>query len=267
MQSIENLLFTSTGLTWIGKILVSLFVVLLTFLLTKGISGILHRLLKKKALGLGDKKSKTVVSVLSNTIRVALSFIGLTIVLDLFGVNTASLIATAGVGGIAIGFGAQSLVKDVISGGFLIFEDQFSLGDYIKIGSLDGTVIETGLRVTKLKAFNGEIHIIPNGNITAVTNVSRAPSRALVEVKIPDGVDLEEAVQLLTESLAEYEKEAGFFTEAPKVLGLTGNMEFSSVLTLIGYAEPMKQWEAERAIRLLAYRVMSKLEKKEKENA
>ena len=89
------------------------------------------------------------------------------------------MLASAGVLGFAVGFGAQSLVKDIISGFFIIFEDQFSVGDYVQIGTTMGTVEEIGLRTTKLSAYGGEIYIIPNGNITEVINYSINNSLAI----------------------------------------------------------------------------------------
>ena len=263
MQNIKSILLTNTGLTLIGKIVVSLFIVLAIFVLTKVFSAVLHRLAKKQNFQIHVAKTKTIIRVLSNIWKVLVYFWGLMLILDTFGINTNSILATAGIGGVAIGFGAQSLVKDVISGGFLIFEDQFALGDYVKIDSMEGYVIETGLRLTKLKSFTGEIHMIPNGNITAVTNISRSPMRALIEVKVPDRVDVEDALVELTEALTAFAKEVDYFTEPPKVMGLTGNLEFSSILTIVGYTQPMRQWEAERAMRLIAYRVLAKPKKKE----
>src|SRR5699024_6993326 len=140
---------------------------------------------RKKGIFYADeKKINTLSTVLKNIIKYIFYFIGLVMVLDMFNISTSSILATAGIGGLAIGFGAQSLVKDIITGFFILFEDQFSVGDYVKIGEYEGIVEELGVRVTKIRDFSGELHIIPNSNIGAVTNRTRGAMRALVKVSV-----------------------------------------------------------------------------------
>lgn len=110
-----------------------------------------------------------------------------------------ALLAGAGVAGLAIGFGAQSLVKDVISGFFIIFEDQFSVGDYVVVSKAEGTVEEIGLRTTKIKSWTGERHVIPNGNITEVINYSVHNGLAVVDINIPYESNIEEVEQDIEE--------------------------------------------------------------------
>ena len=107
-------------------------------------------------------------------------------ILEYCGIPIKGLLAGAGILGLAVGFGAQSLVKDIISGFFIIFEDQFSVGDYIKINPFEGEVLEIGLRTTKLKSKIGELHVIPNGSIIQVTNFSILNSVSIVDVTIPN---------------------------------------------------------------------------------
>src|SRR5690625_1552052 len=123
-------------------------------------------------------------------------------VLETFGVPVSTLLAGAGVVGLAIGFGAQSLVKDIISGFFIIFEDQFSVGDYIMINSLEGTVEEIGLRTTKIESWTGEQHVIPNGDISIVTNYSIHNGISVVEVNVPYENDINEVKRLLDEIIS-----------------------------------------------------------------
>lgn len=246
------------GLTMAGKFIVSFFIIVATVIVAKIISWGIERLFNRK-IGERSPKAKTLMSVLNNIIRVVVFFIGLTLVLDTFGVNTNSLIATAGIGGIALGFGAQSIVKDVISGAFLLVEDQFSIGDYIIVDSLEGYVVQTGLRLTKLRAFNGEIHYIPNGNITAVTNISRGPMRALVKIKIPDQLPIETALDALSQAMEKYSETVDFFETEPEVLGITDTMEFNQIVSIVGHTKPMRQWEAERGMRYYAYQALQAL--------
>src|SRR5699024_5251174 len=98
------------------------------------------------------------------------------------GLPIGSLLAGAGVAGLAIGFGAQNLVRDVISGFFIVFEDQFSIGDYVEVSGAEGTVEEIGLRTTKVQSWTGEQNVIPNGNITQVINYSIHNGLAIVDI-------------------------------------------------------------------------------------
>ena len=200
-----------------------------------------------------EKKIKTLVTVFKNVLKYVLYFIGIVIILDMFGVNTSSILATAGIGGLAISFGAQSLVKDIITGFFILFEDQYSVGDYITIGDYTGIVEEVGVRVTKLRDFSGELHIIPNGSINVVTNMGRGPMRALVKVKIPYEEDIDRAVNVIERVLEKIKKENDSIVEGPSVLGVTSLGESADesfvIITVIGKTKPMEQWALERQIR------------------
>ena len=200
-----------------------------------------------------ERKIKTLMAVFRNILKYILYFIAIVIILDIFGVNTSSILATAGIGGLAISFGAQSLVKDIITGFFILFEDQYSVGDYVTIGDYTGIVEEVGVRVTKLKDFSGELHIIPNGQITVVTNMGRGPMRALVKVKIPYEEDIDRAVNVIERVLEKIKKENDSIVEGPSVLGVTSlgesADESSVIITVIGKTKPMEQWALERQIR------------------
>jgi small conductance mechanosensitive channel len=141
-------------------------------------------------------------------------------ILNQFGIRLEPILAGAGVVGLAIGFGAQSLVKDVITGFFIIFEDQFAVGDIVQIGTYKGTVEEIGLRVTKLKSWTGEVHFIPNGTINQVTNFSLNNSIAVVDIGIAYASDIDKALDILRMTvLKNYETNVNMVKE-PQVLGV-----------------------------------------------
>ena len=119
-----------------------------------------------------QRRIQTVGKLVSNILSYALNFIIILLVLDKLGIPIMPLLAGASVLGLAIGFGAQSLVKDVLNGFFIIFEDQFGVGDVIQTGTFKGTVEQIGLRMTRIRGDNGEQYIIPNGSIAEVTNFS-----------------------------------------------------------------------------------------------
>ena len=122
-------------------------------------------------------------------------------ILSTFGINVAGLVAGAGIVGLAVGFGAQSLVKDVITGFFIVFEDQFAVGDQVQIGQSMGVVIEIGLRTTKVKSYTGELHIIPNGNISEVINYSIYNSIALIDISVSYESDIQAVENIIKEFL------------------------------------------------------------------
>lgn len=196
-----------------------------------------------------ERKSNTLAVILKSIVKYLFYFIGTVSILKEFGLPIESILATAGIGGLAIGFGAQSLVKDIITGFFILFEDQYSVGDYIKTGNFDGIVEEIGIRVTKIRAFSGELHIVPNGNIQTVTNLSRGSMRASVNVKIAYEEDIDEALVTLSELAKRLAKENESIVEGPTVWGVTNLDESGVQITIAAKTKPMEQWAVEREMR------------------
>lgn len=159
------------------------------------------------------KLLKNVTSIVSNLIMVMLIF-------GEFGFDVRPLLAGASVLGLAIGFGAQSLVKDVMTGFFIILEDQFAVGDVIQTGTLRGTVEMIGLRSTRLVSSTGEVHIIPNGIFTNVTNYSVGNSIAIVDVPFSTDKQFEETTALMKKAMQKLAEENESITEVPTVLGI-----------------------------------------------
>lgn len=170
---------------------------------------------------LDQRRTKTIGKLIANITAYVVNFIMILLILDQFNVNLGPLLAGAGVAGLAIGFGAQSLVKDVITGFFIIFEDQFGVGDVIQVGtSYKGTVEEIGLRVTRIRSWTGEVHIIPNGTINQITNFSLHNSLAVVDISVAYEADVDEAIKVLTDTVKNsYETNVDMVKE-PEVLGV-----------------------------------------------
>ncbi|MBF0715971.1 mechanosensitive ion channel family protein [Gemelliphila palaticanis] len=142
---------------------------------------------KKLGLSTNDKRSDTVRKLIKSVVKYSIYFIIFIEILSIFGVNTTGILASAGLVSVAVGFGAQSLVKDIITGFFLILEGQFDVGDYVKINNqsafiAEGTVITLGLRSTKILSDSGEIFFVPNSSINQVINYSKMYNLAKVEV-------------------------------------------------------------------------------------
>jgi small conductance mechanosensitive channel len=138
-----------------------------------------------------DQKGRTLVPLLHSVCQYVLYFGSGVLMLDQLGIDTRPLLAGAGILGLAVGLGAQSLVTDVVSGFFILFENQFLVGDLVKIGEACGTVEAVGIRLTQLRDEQGKLHLIPNGQIKGVITYSKGYVNAIVDVRVPSGSDLE----------------------------------------------------------------------------
>ena len=127
----------------------------------------------------------TAKSLVTSVFNYVMYFIIITIALSIFGVNVSSILAVAGIGGVAIGFGAQTLIKDIISGMFIWMEGSISVGDVVSVNDLSGVVEGIAMRTTKIRDYNGNLYIIPNGDIRTITNMSRDFKRAIVNIRCP----------------------------------------------------------------------------------
>ena len=197
-----------------------------------------------------QQRNSTLQSVLKSTLRYVIYFIAVTMALTVFGISPAPILASAGVVGLAVGFGAQSLVKDIITGFFILFEKQFVVGDYIQIGGVDGIVEEIGLRVTKIKNFDGDLHIIPNGNINQVTNFTANVRRVVVDAPIQYNQNISEAREVLEEVCTEINEEyKNIIEEGPKVLGVQDLAASSVNIRVIAMVEAMESWQLGRVLK------------------
>ncbi len=198
---------------------------------------------------ISNTRGKTLKALTQSILRYVVYFVGILMILGELGINTTSILATAGIGGLAIGFGAQSLVKDVITGFFIIFEDQYGVGDFVKIGDISGTVEEIGLRITRIRGFKGDVNIIPNGEITTVTNYSRENSAAIVDVNIAYENDVDKAIEIVEKVSRQYAAENQSIVEEPRVFGITSMDNVGLTLRLVARTLPMQHWGIERELR------------------
>ncbi|MCR4430302.1 MAG: mechanosensitive ion channel family protein [Tepidanaerobacteraceae bacterium] len=227
-------------------------ILVLAFCAIKFSEGFIDRLFLMKRsdkLPMSENKRKTLTGLLKSIVRYVTYFVVLINLLELLGIRTESLLTAAGIGGLAVGFGAQNLVKDVISGFFIIFEDQYGVGDYVEVAGVAGTVEDIGIRSTRLRDFGGQLHIIPNGEITRVTNHSRGAMRALVEINIAYEEDLGRVMEVLEDVCREVRSKRDDIVEGPTVLGVTKLGSSEVVVTILARTVPMQQWSVEREIR------------------
>lgn len=193
----------------------------------------------------------TLGRLLKNILRYSVDAVAFALVVQQF-VDITPLLAGAGIAGLAIGFGAQNLVRDVITGFFLLWEDQFRVGEYIKTAGVSGVVDEFGFRITKIRDFGGQIHIIPNGAIEQVTNFSRGNQRVMFDVGIAYEEDIDRAMEVLREMCVRFRDENEAITDGPEVLGVTELGDSSVNIRLWAMARPGEQWAMERALRRAA---------------
>ncbi len=198
-----------------------------------------------------ERRAETLSAVLNNAARVlVLVFLGL-MVLQEFGINIAPLVAGAGIAGVALGFGAQSLVKDVISGFFLLMEDQFGVGDLISIEEKHvGTVERMTLRITQLRDVEGRTHYIPNGSINRVIVLSKEYSKALVDVEVGYDADLDRIFALIDTIGVELRKaKPELVLEPTDVRGVEAFGKDGCTIRTLTKCAPGKQFEVARLLR------------------
>jgi len=252
MDVVKKVLFNEE--TWVKVGFTSIKIVLIvfiSFIIVAVMKSIIRRMFSlklKSRLRPTERREKTLVKLLENAISYIIYFAAILAILSEF-IDISGLLAGAGVLGLAIGFGAQSLVKDVISGFFIIFEDQFSVGDYVMIGTALGTVEEIGLRTTKLSAYGGEIHIIPNGNISEVINYSINNSLAIIDVRIGYDTDIQHAEDLIEEFLRSLPIGYGGLVAEPILIGVQDLAASEIVFGVTAQTEPAMQWAFARLFR------------------
>ena len=198
------------------------------------------------------KRAQTLGKILRHAFLIVITFIAVLMILGELGIQVGPLLATAGIGAVALGFGAQSLVKDVISGFFVILENQYRIGDAIDVAGVSGLVESVSLRKTVLRDLEGKVHTIPNGEIKVVTNLSKEWSRAVVDIGISYREDIDQIITLLSEvgkELADEEPYKSAILEPMQILGVEQFKESEIVIRMIVKTVPLKQWEVGRELR------------------
>jgi moderate conductance mechanosensitive channel len=205
--------------------------------------------------GAGERRkqrAETMGSVLKSVASGLIIAIVIVMVLDQVGVNIAPIIASAGIVGVALGFGAQNLVKDFLSGIFMILEDQYGVGDSVDLGEAIGTVEAVGLRVTRLRDVDGTVWYVRNGEILRVGNQSQNWARTVLDITVAYDSDLDQVQQLLQEeatAMYEDEKYHDIIIEAPEVWGVERFDKDGAVVRVVLKTAPLQQWPVARALR------------------
>ena len=214
-----------------------------------------HRMIASLVRKRGSKGARTAQqvdtlrSLITSVFNYILYFVMATVVMSLFGVNVSSLLAVAGVGGVAIAFGAQTLVKDVISGLFIWVEGSIAVGDIVSINGMDGVVEAIAIRTTTLRNYNGNLFTIPNGDIRTITNMSRGFKRAIVDIRCPYEEDQARLVKMIEEEMVLAGKEINGLNATPEVMSIL-SFETDAVVVRVAVECPVgENWRIEREIR------------------
>jgi small-conductance mechanosensitive channel len=202
------------------------------------------------------QRATTLTGALSTALIVVIWALAILMALGELGPNIAPLLASAGVAGVALGFGAQSLVKDTLSGFFILLENQFGVGDNLEVQTpsikVAGRVESLTLRVTSLRAFDGALHFVPNGNIVVASNRSKGWARAIIDVRTAYDEDVEHLRSVLEELFTELAGDrtlSEWIHEAPSVLGVERMGHDALVMRVIADSRPSKVMAVERLLR------------------
>jgi len=199
-----------------------------------------------------NQRARTVGSVLRSSAALVVGLGMLTVLSNINSWNLGPVLASAGVAGVALGFGAQTLVKDFLSGLFMLIEDQYGVGDVVDLGSASGSVEAIGLRVTQVRDLQGTLWFVRNGEVLRVGNKTQGWARAIVEVRVGPDQDVTEALELLREAtagLAADEEIATVLLGEPEVTAFEDLSGESVLLRAAVKTAPAKQWEVQRALR------------------
>ena len=237
----------------IKKVLSIIIISIIMYLVIKVGNSLIKRFVErqvksKKSFSLDPQKAITIGEVLKSVLKYIVYFVGIgTMLSDIF---KQIPVAVASAGGFAIGFGAQSLVKDLINGFFLLFEDQYGVGDHITIGQYTGIVESIGIRTTVIRDFTGDLHLIPNGSVLEVTNHSRGDIRFIVDIEIAYEENIDETISLIKQVSSQFQKKhAEKLRGDIDVLGVLSLNASGVTIRTVGRAVPLSQWEMERELR------------------
>jgi len=199
---------------------------------------------------LRERRGRTISQLLRSVGRVLVFSIALLLTFNVF-IDIGPILAGAGILGLAVSFGAQSLVKDVISGFFILFENQFAIGDVIEVAGKSGLVEKMTLRVVQLRDGEGAMHVVPNGEIKVVSNLTRGWSRAVVDVGVPYDENVDRALDVLRDEAAQFstDKTWGAQLDGPvEVLGVESLRDLITIRTMLR-TQPGSQWNVAREFR------------------
>lgn len=243
------------------KLLYCILIIIVCALIIKISRHMIHKFFDKQAqlrqVPLDQRKANTLNSISASLVKYIIYFIGLFTILTYLGIDSKSLLAIAGAGSVALGLGAQKVVQDMLDGFFILFEDHFGVGDVVMIQDKMGTVEALTLRTTKIRDANGAVHIIPNGEIGMMTNMSREFINAVVDVDVDYDEDTAKVIAILKDEM-EKTKDIAALLSPPEVLGVAALNESAVTIRIVAQCQVKENYAVERELRL---RVKARLDK------
>lgn len=239
------------GVAVVGILIVSVLLYWLLGIITRALTHQIQELDDEEGSEL-DKRTETIFRVVRSTGIVLIVGTAVLMILTEMGVPVTPVLASVGFVGLAFGLGAQTLVQDMISGLFILIENQYTVGDAIKISGVSGAVEQMTLRATMVRDVYGTLHIIPNGEIRIVANMTREWSRAVVDVGITYDDDVDNAIQTLSDigqQMAANPTISPLLRGAPTVTGVEGLDDWAVRLRILAMTEPGQQWAVQRHLR------------------
>ncbi len=244
---------------WLGKALAIAVILVLSYLgyrlLCMAIGRVLSRVMDDEGVIHLDARKQQRATLIRLANRAGATFIavvaGLTILAEL-GLPVTPLLTGAGVLGVAVGLGTQNLIKDIVAGIFIVVEDQFAIGDVVTVAGVTGTVETMSLRSTKVREFNGTLHVVPNSEITVAANMSKDWLRAIVDVGVAYESDINSAMAVLREVVTELAAEPEYrenVLEPPQVVGVMDLADSYVTLRAMVKVNPDAKWAVERELR------------------
>jgi small-conductance mechanosensitive channel len=200
-------------------------------------------------------RMRTIISTSKNTLRILITATAALAILASFGIDLTAVFAAAGIAGLAISLGAQTLIKDFFGGLIILFEDQYRVGDNISVSSVDGTVEQITLRRTNVRTADGTLFVVPNGDVRIVGNNTRDWSRATVELNLTYGGDIQKAVMVLNDAMAKAAEDPvimPMLLEAPEILGWNQTNNVGVLVRMQAKVKPGQQWAVARHLRRIA---------------
>jgi len=199
------------------------------------------------------QRSDTLSSLLIKICLGVIVIFALVTILPEFGINITAMLAGLGVLGIAVGFGAQSLIRDYLTGIFILLEDQYDVGDVVRVAGIAGLVEEIGLRRTTLRDLDGIVHSIPNGEIKTASNFTKGYSRVNLNISVAYGEDLDRVIKVtnkVCQEMAEEPKWKADFITTPRVLRVDNLGDSGIDIKILGDTKPIRQWDVMGELRL-----------------
>ncbi|WP_229717998.1 mechanosensitive ion channel family protein [Ligilactobacillus salitolerans] len=237
----------SSILQTIGSLLLVSILFLLVYLIGKKlIKRTFNSKKENKASRFSENRKATIYTLSLNIFHYAVLFFYLYAILSILGVPVGTLITGAGIMSVALGLGAQGFVTDIVTGFFILLEEQFSVGEYVKLGEVRGTIHAIGLRTTQILGDDGALHFIPNRSITVVSNFSRNDMRALIDIRIDPNKDIQEMERIISEVNEKLVPEYDEITQSPQVLGTVDTGDGNLVLRVTIYTKNGAQASIQR---------------------